>query len=105
MISVTVGESGQHVESRLPTRVTDTVLIKVGQILELLRNSFENEVTLGVLLHLAAVRHVDAELLAEQLDNVFGQFLHLSSCIVATFADTIKKNMSLESEFANCSEQ
>ncbi len=43
-----------------------------------------------MLLHLAAVRHVDAELLAEQLDNVFGQFLYLSSCIVATFADTVQ---------------
>jgi hypothetical protein len=99
VVSVAVGESGQHVESRLPARVTNAMLVKVGKVLELLSHSFENEITLGMLLHLPTVRHVNAELLAEQLDNVFGQFLYLSSCIITTFADTVQKNVSLELEY------
>lgn len=96
VVGVTVGERRQHVEGSLPACVTDGVLVKVGQILELLRHRLKDEIALGVFLHLSTVRDVNTELLAEQLDDVFRQFFDLPSCVVATLAHAVQQNVSLK---------
>ena len=95
VVRVAVGESREHVQGRLAAGVAHAVLVEVGKVLELLCDRFEDEIALGVFLHLAAIGDVDAELLAEQLDDILGQFLDLPGRVVASLPDPVEQDMTL----------
>ena len=75
VVGVGVVEGAEHLDGGLAAAVRDGVLVVVGEAAERLEHLVEAEVARRVLPHLAALRDVDAELLAEELHDVLLEVL------------------------------
>lgn len=71
------------------------VLIEERQRLALVRRRLEAKLVARVLLHLAALGHIDAELFRKQLANLLGHFLHRMLLLVPLLADAKQQNVPL----------
>lgn len=89
------GKGVQHLHDSHAALPRDHVLVEVAQGLALLRGGLEVELVPRVLLDLAALRHVHAELLREQLADLLGHLLDGVSGLVAHFAHAVEQHVAL----------
>ena len=88
-------EGLDHLQDCLAALECDEMLVEVGEFLELLDYFFEQELVLGVFLHLSTIIDVYRESLAKQLSYFFNEFLDLLAALVPALPAAIEEDVPL----------